>query len=74
MVVISIKPERDPKVGGIFGAIVGAIAASRIGTFAFNKISDACNFDIEEISCTECKKLFKRRKYKKDKKVICGRC
>lgn len=74
MVATAAKPERETKIGGIVGAVLGAIVVSRVGTSVFNKISDACDYNIEEAICVNCKKIFKRRKYREDKKAVCGSC
>lgn len=70
----AIKNDRGSRVGGVVGAVLGGILASRVGSAIFNKISDACNYNLEEVPCSMCKKLFKRPKYKKNQKAYCEAC
>lgn len=70
----AIVPGLGTLAGSLFGTVCGGIATSIFGMNAFNKISDAFNYNIEKVNCIVCGKLLKRRKYKKDKSDICESC
>lgn len=74
MVIKAAKPELEPRLGGIVGAVLGGIVVSHVGTFIFNKISDAFDYNIDEKRCFRCRYSSICRKYKNDQIDKCKNC